>query len=616
MSFAFLLAATLLSNVTGFLPAFLVKPLPTSHRVRSSTPLYMGMNRKARRRQEQQRSKMNRQKEFLDVVKENNEMSGSEEPSTLGTLSKDEDSPSANEGGKRVASDLGGEGESVVSGASIADAVPRNNDRPDVSEIVMDEDTGILRVVQGENVKDIVTGKAVKLSALGAESRLSQMFPDVSAEKRQKLRIDYESLSVSDIIEMLFDALSVEVEGGQGKKEIPPHPSVSDAGVDFVLANRDYLGSSMSRCLGRLKLRAQSQLDKDKALELRRLWKNFLTIENHISAPFRQIVVDAEKNIGPNFGNLDLKSYCSGEIYERTASYIVLKGMVAHWEKKVKDAEYVESTIETNSNFLEILMVGDPRRYLPDPPIIHRLEECLSVCLMARNMTQTFVSTGELYDDLPYEVRFVEDALRIKSGSELRRYIIEDFCPREKTTPEELREGVRRLHQQLENLQIDPYGDLANVVGRLAEAMAVGTDDARDPYLAYNANLGNDYDNNPGFFQTYTFDHDKLSLVSFLDYPMNELEEGKIQSSDLAKQLGRDVQKLSLSIVESASVKEDDISGQQIPEQYVPYKVPDGRSIGRPHMLGWLDILGDEELTGGEDNKDKNNFESDKWKEK
>ena len=150
MSFAFLLAATLLSNVTGFLPAFLVKPLPTSHRVRSSTPLYMGMNRKARRRQEQQRSKMNRQKEFLDVVKENNEMSGSEEPSTLGTLSKDEDSPSANEGGKRVASDLGGEGESVVSGASIADAVPRNNDRPDVSEIVMDEDTGILRVVQGE----------------------------------------------------------------------------------------------------------------------------------------------------------------------------------------------------------------------------------------------------------------------------------------------------------------------------------------------------------------------------------------------------------------------------------------------------------------------------------
>ena len=562
--------------------------------------LYMGINRKARRQQQRSKTK-NRQKEFYDAVKEADETNGREAPSPVGTLEKENRERSAFEeefAGERVSSELGGEGESVVSGASIADAVPSANERPDVSEVVMDEDTGILRVVQGENVKDIVTGKAVELSNLGAEYRMAQMFPDVSPETRKKYRFDWKTVTVPQMVDELSNALSAE--GKEGKR-IPPHPQVLDTGVDFVLANRDYLGYRMSRCLGRLKLRAQSQFKKEEALALRRLWKKFLTVENHISAPFRQIVLDAEKKIGPNFGNLDLKSYCSGNVHERTASYLVLKGMVAHWEKKVKDAEYVESTPETNANFLEILMVGDPRRYLPDPPIIFRLNECLSVCLMARNMTQAFVSETELFDDLPCEVRFIEDALRIKSGTELRRFIVEEFCPHEQVTPELLREGVRRLYQQMHNLQVDPYGDLTNVIGRLVEAMSVGTEDERDPYTSYLANLGTGYENNPGFFQTYTFDHDKLSLVSFLDYPMTELEEGKIQSSDLAKQLGRDIQKLGLSLVESSVQKEEDLSAQTVGDDSGPYKVPENRAAGRPHNLGWLEILGDEEMTGGEE---------------
>ena len=412
------------------------------------TILHMGMNRKARR-QEQRRQTKNRQEEFYDAVKDADQMKDREVSSPIGTVSGETLERTAFEeefSGERVSSELGGEGESVVSGASVADAVPNTDQRPDVSEVIVDEDTGILRVVQGENVKDVVTGKAVKLSNSGGEYRLAQMFPDVSPEKREKYRFDWKTATVPQMFEELSNVL--EVDG-----KVLPHPQVSGESVDFVLANRDYLGSRMSRCLGRLKLRTQSQFQKEKSLKLRHLWKKFLTIENHISAPFRQMVLDAEKKIGPNFGNLDLKSYCSGDVNERTACYLVLEGMVAHWEKKVKDAEYVESTPETTSNFLEILLVGDPRRYLPDPPIIYRLNECLSVCLMARNMTQAFVSDEDLYDDLPCEVRFVDKALKIKSGTELRRFVVEEFCPREQVTPERLREGVRRLHQQMHNLQ-------------------------------------------------------------------------------------------------------------------------------------------------------------------
>ena len=48
------------------------------------------------------------------------------------------------------------------------------------------------------------------------------------------------------------------------------------------------------------------------------------------------------------------------------------------------------------------------------------------------------------------------------------------------------------------------------------------------------------------------------------------------------------------------------------------YVVPEDRAIGRPHMMGWLDLLGeDEELTGGDkEGGDKEEaFEADKWEE-
>ncbi len=50
------------------------------------------------------------------------------------------------------------------------------------------------------------------------------------------------------------------------------------------------------------------------------------------------------------------------------------------------------------------------------------------------------------------------------------------------------------------------------------------------------------------------------------------------------------------------------------------YDVPEDRAIGRPHMMGWLELLGDdEELTGGDkkegSEKEAETFEADKWEE-
>lgn len=565
----------LLSESGAFAPS--VSSVKSMNRISDSSTKLYGMNRKARRNLKK-------------------EVQGNSAPNKL----KDAVDDITDDGKKR---------EDVVSGASMSDASTEGK-KPSVSTIVVDEATGIERIQQGQYVMDVITRKAVKLSPLGPMYRLAQMFPGVPPEVRAKHRLDWNTVEVPEMIEKLREACMIPVKDevtGKEIMDIPSHPRVSDEALDFVLANRDLLGTRMKKTLGRLKMKAQSEMDKEGALAYRKLWKHFMTIEDSLSAPFKQMLMDAEGRIGPNFGNLDLMSFCGGELYERTANYLVLKGMVAHWEKKVRDAEYFENTPETRSNFIDILMVGDPKRYLPDPPIIYRYSETVRIALMAQNMTAQFVSTPELFNDLPAEVRFVEAASSIKGGTALRQYMIQEFCPAEGITPEALREGLRRLDVQMGNMQIDPYGDLKNIIYRLTEAVSVGSADERDPYIPYLYCLEKD---GPGVFQTYTFNHDRQSLVRFMD-GAKEIQQGGIgPTGNLIDQLSKEASNLF-----GMKPKAEDESKVYNPKTQ-EYKPPEKRACGRPHNSGWLDLLGDEEMTGGtKDTTEDEVYESDNWRE-
>jgi hypothetical protein len=490
--------------------------------------------------------------------------------------------------------------------------------RPEVSTILVDAESGMEMVAQGKNVMDVVTRKAVQLSTLGPQYRLAQMLPGIPADVRAKYRFDWQTIEVPEMVAALKQACMVKLADSNGSSSrygIPPHPSVANKAIDFVLANRDLLGYKMKHTLGRLTMRAMSLGNIEEGKEYQALWKNFLTLENHISAPFRQMILDGEGRVGPNFGNLDVQSYCNGPLYERCANYLVLKGMVAHWEKKVVDADYTEKTLQNKDNYVSVMARGDPRRYLPDPPILFTLKECTQVCYMAQQMTKTFVETPALFDDLPPEIRFLEYALTIKGGTPLRKFMIEEFCPAEGITPAGLREGMRRLLQQLDNLQTDPYGDLFNIMERLIKAMEVGSDDgARDPYAVYLANKDR---NGPGAFQTYTFNHDQLSLVRFLDSQyVREGATGEGKSAPLGGGSGGGSNDGGFGGLfnfggmggiggiggggggggptAAAQPARTEPNGKT----QAPYKVPDVRAVGRPHELGWLELLKEPSSTG------------------
>jgi hypothetical protein len=197
-------------------------------------------------------------------------------------------------------------------------------------------------------------------------------------------------------------------------------------------------------------------------------------------------------------------------------------------------------------NFMAQLYTGDPKRYLPDPPIIFRLNEVSRIVVMAQKMCKAFVDEAELFDDLPPEVQFVEKALSIQGGTALRKYMLEEFCPQNNVDAASLREGLRRLYQQMFNMQLDPYGDLTMTLWNLCVATSLGTEDARDPHEEYIANVkGTKYETNPGFFQTYTFDHDKNSLVRFLD-SAKVIEKGTAGS---AEDVTRQIQGVSCAVI-------------------------------------------------------------------
>lgn len=64
---------------------------------------------------------------------------------------------------------------------------------------------------------------------------------------------------------------------------------------------------------------------------------------------------------------------------------------------------------------------------------------------------------------------------------------------------------------------------------------------------------------------------------------------------------GQDEQKVDTSVKKKVEKEE--------------YETPEERSAGRPHNVGWLDLLGDEEANGIEYDDDDSFYESDNWRE-
>merc|ERR1712176_27293 len=136
-------------------------------------------------------------------------------------------------------------------------------------------------------------------------------------------------------------------------------------------------------------------------------------------------------------------------------------------------------------------------------------------------------------------------------------------------------------------------------VEQLYAAMAVGTDDARDPYLKYLGYEASEDPSNPAYFETYTFNYPKQSMVRFLDntYPSTggisqlvgsapvETPEGSSPLDGLANEIVGGFNNLLGQMKGERNLRVE----PPMVDDNSPYTVPKERAIGRDHDLGWFE---------------------------
>jgi len=464
----------------------------------------------------------------------------------------------------------------------------RMEERPDISTRVIDEVTGFPVIRQGKKVMDVIHRRAIKMEK-DPDLRLEQMFPTLDKEIYDKNRLHWPTTTGPDMIAKLR-AVS-EIDG-----KLPVQPNVSKKAIDFVMANREVLGWRMKLTITRLSMKCAYEGKLDEMRSYQALGTHFRIIDDYISAPFRQMIMNAEIKVGPNFGNLNVAAYSGTELVDRAATYVVLKGMQCHWEKRLRDAQYLEdnSKMVTRETQRMIDMLGDPRRH-GDDDAIWTVKDCSRICVVAQNMVKAFVESPDLYDDLPYELRFLEDALSIKGGVALRKYIIDEFCPKNKITPSDLRQAVGRLVEQFFCMYPDPYLDSYFVVEKLFRAMQRTTEDEHDPYAPYSEYKKG----SPGYFQTYTFNCIKGSLQFSMasdrfDLPQENFDDEPEALQDVVSKIrddpGPEFRKYWRNFKKDFGFEPDRRGSSIIPymeDDLAKFVPPPELAIGREHNLTW-----------------------------
>ena len=186
------------------------------------------------------------------------------------------------------------------------------------------------------------------------------------------------------------------------------------------------------------------------------------------------------------------------------------------WLCRVRDAkERDEIGPRTRENEFEFLSTGDPNVLNPDNENIYGTEETTRICAMAQKMSLLFGSTESLMSGLPAEVRLADRGLKCRTGTELRAELFR-FSEEEGVSSESLLEAVGRLVVQMENLQLEPYGRLTQILADMLKALKMGTPMEKDADM-YLPHLFPE-PGHPAFFVPYSFEEDsRFSFSSFLD---------------------------------------------------------------------------------------------------
>eukprot|EP01084_Bolivina_argentea_P201083 343777_1 len=311
--------------------------------------------------------------------------------------------------------------------------------------------------VENNMAVDLSTMKVVDLPN-DSNKKVAVTFPILSATRCKMLKLPDPRITPDELV----SALELANERGELR--------------DWLLVNRLHGGNRAVGVLCHLRLKAQSKLNKKEAWRLFNLCKAVMAAESSITGPLKQCLKDAEKRIAPHIGSNLVSNYCgANDPADVTATFLVLKAVVAEWENR-----YLDLTEETSATMSDIF---ENEEFTTTQFSKDRTEEIL---MAVRAMSVSFARESHLMGILTPEARFLELALPMNSTNEVREEAFLRFCPKEGITKDELVLRLRSLCAVIEGMPTYSYGRLLVAIEGVYEALTSGTP---AEYNVYRNNL-------------------------------------------------------------------------------------------------------------------------------
>ncbi|CAM9194373.1 unnamed protein product [Laminaria digitata] len=336
-------------------------------------------------------------------------------------------------------------------------------------------------------------------------AKMEAIFPKPAANVRAQYDLGA-SPKPSDFAQAIIGLLP-EDEPWNGAK-IRPLPELKD----FLLANRLHAGNRGLNAITSLMLKAMSEGDLDRSKFLKGAAICYTKAENTITAPFRQAVMFAENRLAPCMGSTVCEEYAGDDGADAAATWVVLKACVAEWELRLREIRQEEVGLH------------DIFRTMPNPTEGLDEERTAAITGSVQAMGLSFGSNEKLMQAVPPEVRFLEGSLGLNTTTEVRRFAMQEFCPQEGISPDELRFRLRSVMCGMDQLPSKSYHQLQVAVTDVYDCLVEGTPEAYCMYMD-NWSQGEDLS-----FQTYRLDtgevwRDRLREIVTAPIPQREEKE-------------------------------------------------------------------------------------------
>eukprot|EP00903_Cladosiphon_okamuranus_P005770 g5719.t2 len=288
-------------------------------------------------------------------------------------------------------------------------------------------------------------------------------------------------------------ALLPEDEPWNGAK-VRPLPEIKD----FLLANRQHGGKKGMNVITAMMMKAMSEGDIERAKYLKGAGMCMTKAENAITGPFRQAVMFAENRLAPCMGSTVCEEYAGRDGADAAATWVVLKACVAEWELRLREIRG------------EAIGLHNIFKAMPNPTEGLDEERTAAITGSVQQMGLSFSNNAKLMESLPPVIRFMDAALGLNSTTEVRKYALQEFCPKEKMSPEELRFRVRSFITGLDQLASKSYHQLQVATADVYECLVAGTP---DEYCLFLNNWRDDVskgDPDCLYFQPYRLETDEV----------------------------------------------------------------------------------------------------------